>query len=103
MLSIGILAVVVLYAGGIVWVLRRSWHAYATLGSPGTNLRKTLALCAFARGNSCLAEGRFPEAIVAFQQARELTPKHPYIAGRLAEVARQQQAASAAPSVNATV
>jgi hypothetical protein len=103
MLSIGILAVLVLYAGGIVWVLRRSWHAHATLGSSGTILRKTLTLRAFAHGNSCLAEGRFPEAIVAFQQARELTPKHPHIAGRLAEVARQQQAASAAPSVQSTV
>jgi cytochrome c-type biogenesis protein CcmH/NrfG len=50
-----------------------------------------------------LAEVRFPEAIVAFQQARELTPKHPYIAGRLAEVARRQQAASAAPLVQPPV
>ena len=90
MFSLGILAVIVLYAGGIVWVLRRSWHACATLGSPGTLLRKTLALRAFACGNSCLAEGRFPEAIVAFQQARDLTPKHPHIAGQLAEVARRQ-------------
>jgi hypothetical protein len=103
MFSLGILAVIVLYAGGIVWVLRRSWHACATLGSPGTILRKTLALRAFARGNSCLVEGRFPEAIVAFQQARELAPKHPHIAGRLAEVARRQQAASAAPPVQPTV
>jgi hypothetical protein len=103
MLSIGIVVVIVLYVGGIVWVLRRNWHVYATLGSPGTILRKTSTLRAFAHGNSCLAEGRFPEAIVAFQQARDLTPKHPHIAGRLAEVARQQQAASAAPSVKPTV
>jgi hypothetical protein len=96
MLSIGILAVIVLYVCGIVWVLRRSWHADATLGSPGTILRKTLALRAFTRGNSCLVEGRFPEAIVAFQQARELAPKHPHIAGWLAEVGHRQQAASAA-------
>jgi hypothetical protein len=103
MFSLGILAVIALYAGGIVWVLRRSWHADATLGSPGTILRKTLALRAFARGNSCLVEGRFPEAIVAFQQAREFAPKYPHIAGRLAEAARRQQAAIAAPPVQPTV
>jgi cytochrome c-type biogenesis protein CcmH/NrfG len=70
---------------------------------PGTIPRETLALRAFAHGNSCLAEGRFPEAIAAFEQAREIAPKHPHVAGRLAEVARRQHAASAAPSVNATV
>jgi hypothetical protein len=40
-------------------------------------------------------EGKFAEAIAAFHQARELKPKHPHIAGRLAEVERQQQEASA--------
>jgi cytochrome c-type biogenesis protein CcmH/NrfG len=50
-----------------------------------------------------LAEGRFPEAIDAFQQAREIEPKHPHVAGRLAEVARRQQAASAVPLVNTSI
>jgi hypothetical protein len=48
-----------------------------------------------------LAEGRFTEAIAAFEQARAIEPKHPHVAGRLTEVARRQHAASAAPSVNA--
>jgi hypothetical protein len=103
MLSIGMLAVVVVYAGGIVWMLRRRWHTDTTPVSPGTIPREALALRAFAYGNSCLAEGRFTEAIAAFQQAREIEPKHPHVAVRLAEVVRRQQAASAAPPVNATV
>ena len=82
---------------------RRRWRAYTTPVSPGTIPRATLALRAFAHGNSCLAAGRFTEAIDAFQQAREIDPKHPHVAGRLAEVARRQQAASAALLVNATV
>jgi cytochrome c-type biogenesis protein CcmH/NrfG len=42
--------------------------------------------------------GQFAAAIAAFRQAQELDPKHPYVAERLAEVERQQQAASALPS-----
>ena len=103
MQTIGILAVIVLCIGGIVWMRRLRWHAYTTPVVPGTIPRETLALRAFAHGNACLAEGRFPEAIDAFAQAREIAPKHPHVAGRLAEVARRQHAASAAPSVNTTV
>src|SRR6266568_2440655 len=103
MLSMGILAVIVLCAGVIVWRRRRRWHAFTTPVSPGTIPRATLALRAFAHGNSCLAEGKFTEAIAAFEQAREIEPKHPHVAGRLAEVARRQHAASAVPPVNATV
>ena len=103
MLNIGILAVIVLCIGGLVWMRRRRWHAYTTPSSPGTIPRETLALRAFAQGNSCLAEGKFTEAIAAFQQALEIEPKHPQVAGRLAEVARRQQAASATLLVNPTV
>jgi hypothetical protein len=103
MLSMGILAVIVLCAAGIVWRRRRRWHAYTTPVSPGTIPRETSALRAFAHGNSCLAEGKFAEAIAAFQQAREIEPKHPHVAGRLAEVARRQHAASAVAPVNTTV
>jgi hypothetical protein len=60
-------------------------------------------LNAFAHGNSCLAAGKFAEAIALFHQTRELDPKHPHVAGRLAEVERRQHAASAMPLVNATV
>jgi hypothetical protein len=103
MLSIGILVVIGLFAGGIVWRRRRRWHAYSTPVAPGTIPRETLALRAFALGNSCLAEGKFAEAITAFEQVREIAPKHPHVAGRLAEVARRQHAASAVPPVNTTV
>jgi hypothetical protein len=103
MQTIGILAVIVLCIGGIVWMRRLRWHAYTTPVVPGTIPRETLALRAFAHGNSCLAEGRFAEAIDAFEQAREIQPKQPHVAGRLAEVARRQRAASAAPPVNTTV
>jgi cytochrome c-type biogenesis protein CcmH/NrfG len=54
--------------------------------------RETLAHEAFTHGNTCLAAGQFADAIAAFHQARELNPKHPYIAERLAEVERQQAA-----------
>jgi hypothetical protein len=97
MYTIGMLAVIMLYAGGIAWMLRHRWHAETTPVSSGTLRRETLALRAFAHGNSCLAEGRFPEAIAAFEQARELEPQHPHVTGRLAEVTRRQHGASAAP------
>ena len=103
MQTIGILAVIVLCLGGIVWLRRLRWHAYTAPVVPGTIPRETLALRAFAHGNSCLAEGKFTDAIDAFEQARAIEPKHPHVAGRLAEVARRQHAASAAPTVNATV
>jgi Flp pilus assembly protein TadD len=60
--------------------------------------RETLAHEAFVHGNTCLMAGQFAAAITAFRQAQELDPKHPYVAERLAEVERQQQAASALPS-----
>jgi len=103
MVSVVMLVVVVLGIGGIVWMRRRRWQAYTNSASPQAIPRETLVLHAFAHGNSCLAAGKFDEAIAAFHQARELNPKHPHVAGRLAEVERRQQAASATPLVNATV
>jgi predicted Zn-dependent protease len=82
---------------------RRRWQAYATPVSPGAIPPQTLALQAFTHGNSYLTEGKFPEAIAAFHQARKFDPKRPYVAERLAEAERQQQAASATALVNATV
>jgi Flp pilus assembly protein TadD len=103
MTSVVILIVIVLCTGGIVWLRRRRWQAYSTAVSPGVIPRETLALQAFAHGNSCLAAGQFTEAIAAFHQAREIEPKHPHVAGRLAEVERRQHAASAMPLVHASV
>jgi len=48
-----------------------------------------------------LAAGQFADAIAAFHEACALEPTHPHVAGRLAEVARRQHAASATPLVNA--
>ncbi len=103
MVSVVMLVIIVLSVGGIVWWRRRRWQAYTTPVSPGVIPRETLVLNAFAHGNSCLAAGKFAEAIASFHQTRELDPKHPHVAGRLAEVERRQQAASATPLVNATV
>jgi cytochrome c-type biogenesis protein CcmH/NrfG len=57
-----------------------------------------LALQAFTYGNSCLAAGQFADALAAFHRAREINPKHPHVAGRLAEVERRQHAASVSRS-----
>ena len=103
MVGVVMLIVIVLGIGGIIWMRRRRRQAYATPVSPGGIPRQTLALHAFAHGNSCLAAGQFDEAIAAFHQALEFEPKHPHVAGRLAEVERRQHEASAIPLVNATV
>jgi len=103
MVSVVILMVIGLGIGGIIWLRRLRWQAYATPDSPGVIPRETQALHAFAHGNTCLAAGHFAEAIAAFHQARELRPEHPHVAGRLAEVERQQQAASAMAFANSAV
>jgi tetratricopeptide (TPR) repeat protein len=103
MVGVVILGVIVLCISGIVWMRRRRWQAYATPVSPGAIPRETLALKAFIQGNSYLVEGKFTEALAAFHQARELDPKRPYVADRLAEAERRQQAASPTPLVNVTV
>ena len=100
--SLVVMAVIVLCTGWIVWRRRRRGRADAAPVTPAGMPRATVALHAFAHGNSCLAAGQFADAIAAFHQARELEPKDPHVAARLAEVARRQQAASATASVNAT-
>ena len=90
--SVIILAVIVVCTGGIVWWRRHRGYGSAAVVPPRP--RENFALKAFAHGNTCLAEGKFAEATASFHEARELEPKHPHVAGRLAEVERQQQAAS---------
>ncbi len=97
MFSVILLAVIIVVAGGIVWMRRRRGSVRTDQLPPEGIPRETLALDAFTHGNSCLAEGKFEDAIAAFQQARELDPKRPHIADRLAEVERRQHAASAMP------
>ena len=103
MVSVVMIVVIGLCIGGIVWMRRRRWQTYAPPISPGGIPRENLVLKAFAYGNSCLAVGKFADAITAFHQVLELAPKHPHVAGRLAEVERQQQAASVTLPINATI
>ena len=107
MVSIVMLGVIGLCAGWIVWRRQRRRHAYAAPVTPEGIPRETLALHAFTRGNTCLAEGKLTEAIAAFHEARELNPKRAHIDARLAEAerqqqVRQQQVASAPPPVPST-
>ena len=93
--SVVVMVVIVGCAGWIVWRRRHRGHASTASVPPPGMSHKHFALKAFVHGNTCLAEGKFAEATAAFHQARELEPKHSHVAGRLAEVERQQQAASA--------
>jgi hypothetical protein len=89
---------------GIGWMAWRRWgHGHPPtepLLSEATS-PKTRAFEAFLHGNTCLAAGQWADATVAFEQARTLDPKRPYVAERLAEVDRRQHAASAPVSVAA--
>jgi hypothetical protein len=95
---------IVAVIAGIGWMAWRRWgHGRlpteplpSAAGSP-----QTRAFEAFAHGNSCLVAGQWADATAAFEQARTLDPKRPYVAERLAEVARQQHAASALAPVAA--
>jgi hypothetical protein len=100
--SVIILAVVVLFAGWIVWRRRYRWQASTASVLPQGMSPATLAHKAFARGNTCLMAGAFAEATAAFHQTREFAPTHPHVAGRLAEVERRQQEASAVGLASAT-
>jgi flagellar basal body-associated protein FliL len=100
MVSIILVVVIVAVTGGIVWVRRSRRRAQAAPLTPAGIPPETLALEAFTHGNSCLAEGKFAEATAAFHRARELDPKRPHIADRLAEVERRQQVASVTPPVS---
>jgi Flp pilus assembly protein TadD len=101
MVSIILLVVIGLCAGGIIWRRQRRKQVYAAPVTPEGISRETLALHAFTRGNTCLAEGKFAEAVAAFRQARELNPKRAHVDARLAE-AERRQAASTPPPVTST-
>jgi hypothetical protein len=100
---ISIIFIVAIIAG-IGWMAWRRWgHGRlpteplpSAAGSP-----QTRAFEAFAHGNSCLVAGQWADATAAFEQARTLDPKRPYVAERLAEVAQQQHAASTPAPVTA--
>jgi hypothetical protein len=95
MISIIFIVVVIAGAGYLAW---RRWTDWRTPISPPSFAERspqTRAFEAFTHGNTCLAAGQWADATAAFEQARTLDPKRPYVAERLAEVARQQHAASA--------
>ncbi len=94
MTSIIIVIVVMACAGWMAW---SRWTYWRTPTGPQTSAERspqTRAFEAFAHGNSCLAAGQWADANVALEQTRTLDPKRPYVAERLAEVARRQHAAS---------
>jgi hypothetical protein len=95
MISMMIVVVVMACAGWMAW---NRWTYGRTPIRPQPSAERspqTRAFEAFTHGNSCLAAGQFADATAAFEQARTLDPKRPYVAERLAEVARRQHAASA--------
>jgi hypothetical protein len=93
-----IVVIAVIGVGWMVWRRRGRWRTPAASGTPAGMTPESLAFEAFTHGNTCLAAGQFAEAIAAFQRARELDPKRPHIAERLAEVARRHAAANATPA-----
>jgi predicted negative regulator of RcsB-dependent stress response len=100
---ISIILIVAIIAG-MGWMAWRRWGPGRTplATEPSAAMSpQTLAYEAFTRGNTCLAAGQFADATAAFAQARTLDPKRPYVAERLAEVARRQAAASAPAPVAA--
>ena len=93
-----VIMIIVVGIGSIVWWRRRRGYASTAAALPEDKPRENVAHKAFAHGNTCLAQGKFAEATAAFHQVLELEPKHPHVAGRLAEVERQQQQAASAPA-----
>ena len=101
MTSLIIVVVVLACAGWMAW---RRWSDWRTPIRPQPAAERSpqaRGFEAFAHGNRCLAAGQWGDATAAFEQARALDPKRPYVAERLAEVARQQHAASAPAPVAA--
>ena len=101
MISIICIVVVIAGAGWLAW---NRWTYGRTPIRPLPSAERspqTRAFEAFAHGNACLAAGQLADATAAFERARALDPKRAYVAERLAEVARQQHAASAPAPVAA--
>jgi hypothetical protein len=89
---------IVIAIAGAGWLAWNRWTYWRTPIGPEPSAERspqTRAFEAFAHGNSCLVAGQWADATAAFEQARTLDPKRPYVAERLAEVTRRQHAASA--------
>jgi hypothetical protein len=101
MVSIIVVVAIVGGIGWMVWRRRGRWRPKIAAATPEAMAPERLAFEAFTHGNMCLAEGKFAEATAAFQRSRQLDPKRPHVAERLAEVVRRQHAASEAPPIRA--
>jgi len=102
MLSVVVVVAIMAGAGWIVWGRWSRWRT-PTGPRPSAGIPpETLAFEAFTHGNTCLAEGKFADATAAFQRARELDPKRPHVADRLADVARRQYAVPATAPASAS-
>jgi cytochrome c-type biogenesis protein CcmH/NrfG len=101
MMSLIFIVVVIAGAGYLAWRRWTDWRATSGPQPSADRSPQTRAFEAFADGNRCLASGQWADATAAFEQARTLDPKRPYVAERLAEVARRQHAASAPAPVTA--
>jgi hypothetical protein len=101
MITVILVIAIVLGVGCYVWGRRGRWRTPAASSTRADLTPERLAFEAFARGNTCLAAGQWADATAAFQRARELDPKRPHVAERLAEVARRQHAATATAPVAA--
>jgi hypothetical protein len=93
MISLILVMAIVAGAGWLVWSRWTYWRTPMRPQPSAERSLQTRAFEAFAHGNSCLLAGQWADATAAFEQARTLDPKRPYVAERLAEVARQQYAA----------
>jgi hypothetical protein len=99
MISIIFIAIVIAGAGWLAWSRWTYWRTPSEPLPSVASAPKTLAFEAFLHGNTCLAAGQWADATAAFERTRTLDPKRPYVAERLAEVARRQHAASAVAPV----
>jgi cytochrome c-type biogenesis protein CcmH/NrfG len=95
MSSIIIVVVVLACAGWMAWSRWQYWRTPTEPLPLEAESPQTRAFAAFTLGNTCLAAGQWSNATAAFEQARTLNPKQPYVAERLAEVDRRRHAASA--------
>ena len=98
------LIIVVVVLACTAWMAWNRWPYGRTPIRPLPSAERSpqsRAFEAFTHGNTCLAAGQWADATAAFEQARTLDPKRPYVAERLAEVNRRQHAASAPAPVTA--
>jgi hypothetical protein len=95
MISLIVIMVVIAGASWLAWNRWTDWRTPIRSPLSAERSPQTRAFEAFAQGNTCLAAGQWADATAAFEQARALDPKRPYVAARLAEVDRRQHAVSA--------